>query len=111
MNGLVAKHGGSELATQDEGIRHVDPLLLGPSEDLALIAKCFEHRMPRAIRAVMGGLGTPDAQSADLVSDLLSDAAYTKTLIDLGRRDADCTLPARFGARYRILAEARGSRP
>jgi len=35
------------------------------------------------------GLGTPDAQSADLVSYPLFDAAYTGALIDIGYRDAD----------------------
>ena len=36
----------------------------------------------------MDGLGTPDAQSADLMSYLLFDAAYTRALIDIGYRDA-----------------------
>jgi NTE family protein len=92
MNGLVAKHGNPALATQEEGIRHVEPLVLGPSEDLALIAKRFEHRMPRVLRYVLAGLGTPDAQSADLNSYLLFDSAYTETLVDLGRRDADARI-------------------
>jgi NTE family protein len=92
MNGLVAKHGASALASHSEGIRHVEPLVLGPSEDLALIAKRFEHRMPRLLRYVLSGLGTPDAQSADLSSYLLFDAAYTETLVDLGRRDAEARI-------------------
>ncbi len=92
MNGLVARHGSAALAASEEGIRHVEPLVFGPSEDLALIAKRFEHRMPRVLRYVMGGLGTPDAQSADLGSYLLFDAAYTETLVDLGRRDAEARI-------------------
>jgi hypothetical protein len=35
-----------------------------------------------------GGLGTPDAQSADPMSYLLFDASYTRALIDIGYRDA-----------------------
>jgi NTE family protein len=92
MNGLVAQHGAGALAGQGEGIRHVEPLVLGPSEDLALIAKRFEHRLPRVLRYVLAGLGTPDAQSADLSSYLLFDAAYTETLVDLGRRDAEARI-------------------
>jgi NTE family protein len=36
----------------------------------------------------MEGLGTPDAQSADLMSYLLFDSAYTRALVDIGYRDA-----------------------
>jgi NTE family protein len=48
--------------------------------------------MPRALRSVLAGLGTPDAQSADLSSYLLFDTAYTETLVDLGRRDAEARI-------------------
>ena len=36
----------------------------------------------------MDGLGTPDAQSADLMSYLLFDSSYTRALIDIGYHDA-----------------------
>jgi NTE family protein len=36
----------------------------------------------------MDGLGTPDAQSADLTSFLLFDSEFTRELIQLGYRDA-----------------------
>ena len=32
-------------------------------------------------------LGTPDAQSADLMSYLLFDSAYTRALVQIGYRD------------------------
>jgi len=92
MNALVAKQGNGVLAAHEEGIRHIEPLLFGPSEDLALVAKRFEHRMPRVLRYLLAGLGTPDAQSADLSSYLLFDSAYTETLVDLGRRDAEARI-------------------
>lgn len=53
-----------------------------------MVAQRFAHRMPRLLRYVLDGLGTPDAQSADLMSYLLFDAAYTRTLVDIGYRDA-----------------------
>ncbi|WP_245586254.1 patatin-like phospholipase family protein [Solimonas soli] len=71
-----------------EPMRIVEPLILSPSADLAIIAKTLAHRLPRAIRYVMDGLGTPDAQSADLTSYLLFDKAFTSELIQLGYRDA-----------------------
>jgi NTE family protein len=72
-----------------EPMRVVTPLALCPSEDLALVAQRFAHRMPRVVRYLMEGLGTPDAQSADLMSYLLFDAAYTRALIEIGYRDAN----------------------
>ncbi len=72
-----------------EPMRIVTPFSIGPSEDLALVAERCAHRMPRILRHFMDGLGTPDAQSADLMSYLLFDGSYTRTLIDIGYRDAD----------------------
>lgn len=53
-----------------------------------MVAQRFAHRMPRLVRYLMEGPGTPDAQSADLMSYLLFDAAYRRALIDIGYRDA-----------------------
>lgn len=75
-----------------EPMRLVQPMAISPSEDLALVAQRFAHRMPRLVRYLMEGLGTPDAQSADLMSYLLFDAAYTRALVDIGYRDASARL-------------------
>jgi NTE family protein len=75
-----------------EPMRRVEALVVSPSEDLALVAQRFAQRMPRLVRHLMEGLGTPDAQSADLMSYLLFDAAYTRTLVEIGRRDAAARL-------------------
>jgi len=86
MNELVAAHNSQGV---QEPMRRITPLAVSPSEDLALVAQRFAHRMPRLLRFVLDGLGTPDAQSADLMSYLLFDSAYTSTLVDIGYRDAD----------------------
>ena len=88
MNELVAAHGGMNGASPHAAMRQITPLVISPSEDLALVAQRFAHRMPRLLRFVMDGLGTPDAQSADLMSYLLFDSAYTGTLVEIGYRDA-----------------------
>jgi len=94
MNELVA---GSQSSTAgkatvpsriSEPMRIVEPLIVSPSEDLAMIARSLQHRMPRAVRYLMEALGTPDAQSADLTSYLLFDSKFTQALIDIGYRDA-----------------------
>jgi len=71
-----------------EPMQLVQPLVVNPSEDLAIVAKALSHRMPRLVRYIMEGLGTPNAQSADLMSYLLFDSAYTRELIYIGYRDA-----------------------
>jgi NTE family protein len=86
---IVAYRGDADRAVSvSEPMRLVSPLVVSPSEDLALVAQRFVHRMPRVVRYLMDGLGTPDAQSADLMSYLLFDGVYTRTLIDIGYRDA-----------------------
>jgi NTE family protein len=72
-----------------EPMRIVLPFALNPSQDLAEVAHGFESRMPRMVRFAMEGLGTSKAESADLLSYLLFDSAYTRALIDIGYRDAD----------------------
>jgi NTE family protein len=98
MNELVAAHAAAREATGaggadapialEEPMRVIEPLILSPSEDLALVAQRFAHRMPRLLRYALEGLGTPDAQSADLMSYLLFDSAYTRTLVEIGYADA-----------------------
>jgi len=73
-------------------MRVVSPLVVSPSEDLAMVAQRFAHKMPRLVRYMLDGLGTPDAQSADLMSYLLFDSFYTRTLVDIGYRDASARI-------------------
>jgi len=92
MNELAGAFGGlppGADASVREPIRPIAVLTLAPSEDLAVVAQRLAHRMPRAVRYLMAGLGTPDSQSADLMSYLLFDTAYTRALIDIGYRDAN----------------------
>lgn len=95
MNAFVVEHHKFVETTatlpsepEHEPMRVVTPLVISPSADIAVIAKTLEHRMPKSIRYVMEGLGTPDATSADLTSFLLFDSAFTRELIQLGYRDA-----------------------
>jgi NTE family protein len=96
MNELLAHQDASSHASRGDGpaeaMRPVDALVVSPSEDLALLAQRFAHRMPRLVRFVLDGLGIPDAQSADLMSYLLFDGAYTRSLVEIGWRDADARI-------------------
>ncbi|HVL01318.1 MAG TPA: patatin-like phospholipase family protein [Dongiaceae bacterium] len=97
MNSFVAEHEKlvalvnaptGDAEPDHEPMRTVTPLVISPSADIAIIAKTLEHRMPKSVRYLMEGLGTPDAQSADLTSFLLFDSAFTRELVQLGYRDA-----------------------
>jgi NTE family protein len=92
MNTVSDSGDGEEEPAVHEGMRRLDTLVISPSEDLALVAQRFAHRMPRLVRYVLDGLGIPDAQSADLMSYLLFDSAFTRTLVDIGWRDADARI-------------------
>jgi NTE family protein len=94
MNELIEAYGqqGPPPTSVSEPMRPVAALALSPSEDLALVARQFAHRMPRVLRGLMEGLGTPDAESADLMSYLLFDGAFTRALIDIGYRDAEARI-------------------
>src|SRR5262249_44916202 len=74
MNDLISANGhrtstrrGRGTAVQ-EPMRRVDPFVLSPSADLAIVAAPLPPKMPRRLRHLMGCLGTPDAPSADLTS-------------------------------------------
>ncbi len=99
MNTLIKSQLASDVEVGDapaeadvEGMRPIDALVISPSEDLALVAQRFAHRMPRLVRYMLDGLGIPDAQSADLLSYLLFDSTFTRTLVDIGWRDADARI-------------------
>jgi len=130
MNQLIGAYGRSTSPavadsapgeTLQEPMRVVTPLVVNPSEDLAVVAARLAHRMPRLVRYLMDGLGTPDAQSADLMSYLLFDSAYTRELIDIGYEDASrriaeiehflCTEPPAVAASVSAPARAKRGDP
>ena len=78
-----------EEARREQTFRHVDLFIQRPSKDIGLIASGFEDRLPRGLRLLVRGLGSPATRSADLLSYLLFDSAYITELIELGEADAE----------------------
>jgi NTE family protein len=73
---------------QRDGLRHIDLLVLRPSEDLGLLANAFEPELPRAFRFLTRGLGTRETRSNDMLSLVMFQSDYVKRLIEMGEADA-----------------------
>lgn len=71
-----------------DGLRHIDSLVLVPSEDLGGIAARHARQMPRTVRALLRILGAANGEGSELLSYLLFESGYTRELIALGRADA-----------------------
>lgn len=69
-------------------MRHVDLLVLRPSQDLGALANEYEVKLPGAFRFLTRGLGTRETRSNDMLSLLMFQEAYLKRLVDLGEADA-----------------------
>ena len=69
-------------------VRPIDTMLIVPSEDLRVIAERHRQELPRAIRALLHGVGGNSPGENKLLSFLLFEKAYTRELITLGYNDA-----------------------
>jgi NTE family protein len=69
-------------------LRHVDALVISPSQPLEKIAERHLHGLPWTIRILLRAVGVLRKNGANLVSYLLFDKSYCRALIDLGYQDA-----------------------
>lgn len=72
----------------DFGLRRAEVLVISPSQELEKIAAQHAHRLPRAVRFLLRGVGAYHRHGANLVSYLLFEKAYCRDLIALGYADA-----------------------
>jgi NTE family protein len=71
-----------------DGFRHVDLLVLRPSQDLGRLANEFEADLPRTFRFLIRGLGSRETRSNDMLSLLMFQPDYIARVIELGEADA-----------------------
>lgn len=71
-----------------DGLRHIDMLVLRPSQDLGRLANDYEVDLPRTFRFLVRGLGSRETRSNDMLSLLMFQPEYIARLIELGESDA-----------------------
>ena len=68
--------------------RGIETLVLRPSADLTELAAAHIELLPRSTRTLLRLLGAGRGEGGRLASYLLFESAFTRTLIELGRKDA-----------------------
>jgi NTE family protein len=69
-------------------MRHIDILVITPSQPLEKVAERYLDRLPWTIRLLLRLAGVMRRSGANLVSYLLFEKLYCRALIDLGYQDA-----------------------
>jgi len=88
LNRLAAALPGGTARARPDLPRHVDALVLAPSRDLGEAARDYAHRLPRALRVLLKGFGSTRGTGSNLVSYLMFEPAFLRTLLALGDADA-----------------------
>ena len=69
-------------------LKHVDVLVISPSQQIDKIAERYLREMPWTIRLLLRLIGAGHHSGVTLVSYLLSERKFCRALIDLGYQDA-----------------------
>ena len=86
MNGLVAMM--PETLRERANLRHIDVLVISPSQPIDKIAERYANELPWTIRLLLRLIGSRRHSGTTLLSYLLSEKKYCRALIELGYQDA-----------------------
>jgi NTE family protein len=85
-NALVATM--TDEARERSRLRHIDVMVLSPSQPVEKIAEQCASEMPWTIRLLLRLVGARQSRDSTLMSYLLSEKRFCRTLINLGYQDA-----------------------
>ncbi len=71
------------------GLREIELVFVRPSVDIGRLAGEYEPQLPGMFRHMVGGLGSRDTTSPDLMSLLMFVPEYLRRLIEIGEADAE----------------------
>jgi len=77
-----------EAPTAEQPLKHVDTLIVTPSEDIRDIAQRHKDEFPTSVRVLLNRVGGMNRSSSQLLSYLLFESGYCAELIELGLHDA-----------------------
>jgi len=87
MNRLLALLPAARLERSGLVLRHADAMVLAPSIDLGPLALKYADRLPAGVRTLLRGFGSTRGSGANLLSYLLFDRDFCRTLLRLGYKD------------------------
>ena len=88
INQTLQRANKGRITKPNIGLRHVDALVISPSQDIGVIANQFIHRLPRPLRLLLRGVGAINNDDSSFVSYLMFDRTFCRELISLGYADA-----------------------
>jgi NTE family protein len=77
-----------EARSAEQPLKHIDSLIITPSEDIRDIAQRHKNEFPVSVRVLLNRVGGMNRSSSQLLSYLLFESGYCCELIELGLRDA-----------------------
>ena len=87
MNRLLALIPATRIERDGLTVRHADAIVLAPSVDIGSIALSYAKRLPAGVRTLLRGFGSTRGAGANLLSYLLFDRGFCRSLLRLGYRD------------------------
>jgi NTE family protein len=88
INRMLAEMPPESEARRHAPFRHIDVLVIAPSQSIELIAASYVHELPRTIRFLLGGVGGLRRPGSNLTSYLLFEPGFCRALLELGYHDA-----------------------